>query len=73
MWVSCCFKLTFASLLRQGNTQYMWTGDRWQSAPDHLKDHDFQYWSLLVFNDSEPQPSIQPFGHFVDSFNVTVG
>ena len=23
--------------------EYLWTGDRWQSAPDKIKDHDFQY------------------------------
>ena len=27
--------------------QYVWIGDRWGSAPDHLKSHDFTYWSLL--------------------------
>eukprot|EP00048_Salpingoeca_helianthica_P016498 m.232632 g.232632 ORF g.232632 m.232632 type:complete len:352 (+) comp18801_c0_seq1:403-1458(+) len=24
-------------------------GDRWQSAPDHIKAHDFSYWTPLVF------------------------
>ena len=27
--------------------QYVWIGDRWGSAPDHLKSHDFTYWGLL--------------------------
>ena len=27
--------------------QYIWIGDRWQSAPDHLKAHDFTYWGPL--------------------------
>eukprot|EP00730_Choanoeca_flexa_P015117 TRINITY_DN6860_c0_g1_i1.p1 TRINITY_DN6860_c0_g1~~TRINITY_DN6860_c0_g1_i1.p1 ORF type:complete len:362 (+),score=60.38 TRINITY_DN6860_c0_g1_i1:2-1087(+) len=30
--------------------EYVWTGDRWQSAPDKIKDHDFQYWSPLTFS-----------------------
>merc|ERR1712107_31424 len=33
-------------------TEYVWTGDRWNSGPDGVKDHDFQYWSPLAFNDS---------------------
>lgn len=32
-----------------GSTQYVWTGDRWQSAPDGDKAHDLQYWSVLQF------------------------
>jgi beta-xylosidase len=26
-------------------TEYIWMGDRWQSTPDKIKGHDFQYWS----------------------------
>lgn len=29
--------------------QFIWQGDRWQSAPDSLKGHDFTYWSVLSF------------------------
>ena len=29
--------------------QWMWRGDRWQSAPDRLKAHDFTYWNPLTF------------------------
>ena len=36
-----------------GSTQYVWTGDRWQSAPDGIKAHDLQYWSVLKFKDVE--------------------
>jgi len=25
-------------------------GDRWQSAPDKIKSHDFSYWTTLTFN-----------------------
>ena len=33
----------------EGETTYLWTGDRWQSAPDGLKDHDLQSWLPLEF------------------------
>jgi hypothetical protein len=29
----------------------MWMADRWGSRPDHIKGHDFQYWSPLRFSD----------------------
>ncbi len=32
-----------------GSLSFMWQGDRWQSAPDHLKSHDFTYWDILSF------------------------
>lgn len=28
---------------------FMWQGDRWQSAPDGLKSHDFTFWKPLEF------------------------
>ena len=28
---------------------HVWQGDRWQTAPDHLKAHDFQFWAKLEF------------------------
>ncbi len=31
--------------------QFMWYGDRWQSAEDGVKAHDFTYWSALNFMD----------------------
>ena len=36
----------------------VYTGDRWDSAPDKLKSHDFQYWQPLKFNDSNTPPTI---------------
>jgi len=33
-------------------SEYIWQGDMWQSALDHLKGHDFSYWGPLSF-DSE--------------------
>jgi len=32
-------------------------GDRWQSAPDQIKAHDFSYWTPLVF---AADGSVQP-------------
>ena len=33
-------------------TEYIWMGDRWQSTPDKVKGHDFQFWSSpLKFDD----------------------
>jgi len=31
--------------------EYVWTGDRWQSANDGVKAHDLQYWSVLKFTE----------------------
>ena len=31
------------------NSAYIWIADRWGSAPDGIKAHDFQYWSPLQF------------------------
>jgi hypothetical protein len=36
--------------LSASGSQYMWIGDRWQSAPDAIKAHDFTYWSPLAFD-----------------------
>ena len=52
-------------------TTYLYTGDRWSSAPDKLKSHDFQYWYPLSFNDSNVPPTIAPL-KWVDSFTVEV-
>jgi hypothetical protein len=55
-----------------GETQYLYTGDMWSTAPDGLKSHDIQYWSPpLEFNDDESPPTIKPMT-FVDSFEINV-
>jgi len=36
-------------------------GDRWQSAPDKLKAHDFSYWAPLVWNPDGTVVEIQSF------------
>ena len=47
----------------------IWTGDRWMSAPDHMKSHDFQYWGMLDFDDSKQPPRVQPL-KWQDSFTL---
>ena len=41
------------SVLWHGDT-LVWQGQRWQSAPDRVKDHDFATWLPLEFDDGEP-------------------
>lgn len=48
--------------------EYMWVGDRWQSAPDHIKGHDFTYWGVLSFDEDG---NVLPLP-FQDSFQVNV-
>ncbi len=33
------------------NATVLWVGDRWQSAPDRLKSHDFTFFEPLSFDD----------------------
>lgn len=42
----------FPVKLASGETEFLWTGDRWQSAlaTDGLKSHDNQYWTPLQFD-----------------------
>ena len=41
-------QLTAVSALPGGH--HLWMGDRWESAPDGLKGHDFQHWETLQFD-----------------------
>lgn len=34
-----------------GETEYVWTGDRWMQSPDGLKGHEPQYWFPLSFDE----------------------
>ncbi|HEY1719229.1 MAG TPA: family 43 glycosylhydrolase, partial [Verrucomicrobiae bacterium] len=34
-----------AKIPASGEPELMWMADRWQSTPDKIKGHDFQYWS----------------------------
>jgi hypothetical protein len=33
-----------------GETEYIWTGDRWMQAPDGIKGHEPQFWGKLEFD-----------------------
>jgi hypothetical protein len=52
---NCIFDVALAN----GTVLQVWTGDRWQSAPDRLKSHDFQFWSPLQWDDSRSPPVLQ--------------
>lgn len=62
---NCVFK----AHIEGGGVEYVWTGDRWGSAPDGLKSHDFQYWQPLAFDDSVSPPTIAKT-HWMDSFRL---
>ena len=53
-----------------GSGDMLYVGDRWTSAPDHLKGHDFQYWQPLQFNDTAIPPRIAPL-KWEDNFTLT--
>jgi hypothetical protein len=38
-----------AQIPTPAGTACIWMGDRWQSTPDKVKGHDFQYWAPLEF------------------------
>ena len=38
-----------AQLPTPAGMAYIWMGDRWQSTPDKIKGHDFQYWGSMDF------------------------
>ena len=40
--------------LADGGAQYVWTGDRWYSAPDAMKGHDLQHWAPLAWAPPNP-------------------
>ena len=51
------------------STQYIWTGDRWQTAPHHVFGEDPQTWAPLEFDDEEDPPRIRPM-RWRDSFTI---
>jgi hypothetical protein len=68
-----------------GGVTYVWTGDRWGSAPDKVKDHDFQTWLPLEFEsqratndvgeptrDTSPSPDLIKPMVWQDSFFLDV-
>ena len=58
----------FPATLASGETAFVWQGDRWQSAPDKLKSHDYTYWYQLQFDDAQGS-SVKKIS-WVDSFTL---
>ena len=58
---------------KDGSVEYVWTGDRWQSAADGVKAHDLQYWAVLQFQE-DPGSGIEIPVQFVweDSIQINV-
>jgi len=54
----------------KSGVEYVFTGDRWQSAPDHIKAHDFQYWMPLTFDSSSP-PKIEKL-QWIERFTLNL-
>jgi hypothetical protein len=61
---------TFIVSYPDGNGQpaFIYIGDRWQSAPDGIKGHDFTVFAPLSFDASGNVTS----PGFLESFNITV-
>lgn len=49
-----------------GETEYIWTGDRWMQAPDGIKGHEPQFWGRLEFDEAG---DIQPL-RWVDEITI---
>ncbi len=47
-----------AKISTPGEPAFFWMGDRWQSTPDGIKGHDFQFWSAPLKFDADG--SIEP-------------
>jgi len=52
-----------------GETQFMWQGDRWQSAPDGIKGHDMTYWGVIQW--ANASGGMQPMKS-LDSFSLNM-
>ena len=52
--------------------QLVWTGDRWQSAPDGVKAHDLQYWSVLKFKKNVQGIALPMQFAWEDEITITV-
>jgi Glycosyl hydrolases family 43 len=59
----------FSYVDSNGEKQFMYVGDHWQSSPDGLKSHDFTVWAPLVF---DATGNVSSPG-FLESFTVDVG
>jgi hypothetical protein len=59
----------FSYIDGDGEEQFMYIGDHWQSAPDGLKSHDFTVWAPLTFS---VDGLMATTAGFQDSFGVTI-
>ena len=50
-------------------TQWMYVGDRWQSAPDHVKGHDFTVFSPIIFSEDGLSVTTKDFQ---DNFTISL-
>ena len=51
--------------------QYLWIGDRWQTAPDKMKAHDFTYWGPLEFDINGNDVSVKTM-EWRDNFTIDI-
>lgn len=49
----------------------IFVSDRWMSAPDNEKGHDFQFWAPLHFDHSVSPPLPRPL-HWIDTFDLDI-
>ena len=47
-------------------SMFVWTGDLWQQAPDHIKGHEGQFWAPLEFTEDGDVQKIK----YVDRFEI---
>jgi len=49
----------------------VWVGNRWQSAPDRLKDHDFETWLPIDFTAANAsEPALPQTMQWMDNFTL---
>ena len=51
-----------------GESDFIWTGDRWMQAPDGIKGHEPQTWTRLSFDDADNVLPLQ----WVDELEITM-
>jgi len=50
----------------RNGVEFIWTGDRWQQAPDGIKGHEPQFWVPLKFSDDGSIEKVD----WVDQFEI---
>ena len=62
------FVVTVPAADSDSDDSLIWTGDRWQQAPDGIKGHEGQFWAPLQFDDAGRMKRVR----WINSFNVSV-